>query len=97
MLRTETACVSHDGTDRKGLLTEPFIDLVSDLMRFVTSNVEVEMVGAPLLKPGVLAAVVKIEIDAGEIAAVLDCGIFELKSRLHFAVVLIIVLVVSDN
>ena len=80
-----------------GVLTQPFVDLVSDVVRVKTGDIQIEVVSAPFFKLGVLASSVEVQIDAEEVAAVFDCGIFELESGLDLAVVLVVVPVVCND
>ena len=66
-------------------------------MRLQTGDIEIEVVSAPFVELGVLAFGVKVQVDADEVATVLDCGVLELQSGFDLAVVLVVVLVVCND
>ena len=64
-----------------GRLTEPLIDLVSSLVGFESGDVKIEVVGAPFTDIAGSARGMEVEVDADEVGALGDRGIFKVRER----------------
>lgn len=77
--------------------TEPFVDLICSLLWSELSDVEVEMVGAPIFELGGWGGAVQIEVDGHEVAASPEGGELAGIGEIELEVVLVVREVVSDD